>query len=274
MRTDELKQSVGRLGLGGRKVAFYNRIFNETTLLSGYRGSIAHNLYVKENTEDLAKCDTDTFKLYCFPRDYYIAMEGYYRSREVYEHKIEDIDLVAYEIRKAIHLLSGCNPNVMTFVYNRPQEYTTISKGGQLLLDRRDEFLAKKRIKDAYGGYAFAQLTRLTGGAYKGYMGAKRKELVDIKGYDTKNAMTLIRLIINGIELLENGKMDVYRTTDREFLMDIKRGKFNLSEIKDMADEWFQKLDRAYEKSELPEVNNKKRISELLANILEVEHSK
>jgi len=54
-------------------------------------------------------------------------------------------------------------------------------------------------------------------------------------------------------------------------LMDIKRGKFKLSEIKTFADEWFKKLDTAYEKSKLPEVNNKQKISKLLFSILEIE---
>lgn len=270
-RKEQLEQSVDRLQTG-RTLSFFNKLFDERVILAGYRGSIAHNLYTKENTDDLAKCDTDTFKLYCFRKEYYWTMEGYYHSREVYEEKIEDIDLVAYEIRKAVHLLSGCNPNVMTFLYNRPESYTTISEGGKILLENRDLFLAKKRIKDAYGGYAYAQLTRLQGGAYKGYMGDKRKQLVDIKGYDTKNAMTLIRLLKNGIELLENGEMQVYRTKDRDFLMDIKRGKYKLTEVKELADEYFNKIDLAYEKSILPEVNNKKKISKLLVSILEAEH--
>jgi len=246
-------------------------IFNEIPILAGYRGSIAHNLYVKKNTKYLAKCDTDTFQLYCFPLEYYLTLEGYYHSREVHEDKVEDMDGISYEIRKAIHLLSGANPNVITFLYNKREHYFHISEGGKLLLDNRDIFLGKKRIKDAFGGYAYSQLTKLQRGAYKGYMGKKRKELVDKIGYDTKNAMTLIKLLKNGIELLEKGELTVYRTDDRDWLMDIKRGKFKLSEIKTFADEWFKKLDTAYEKSKLPEVNNKQKISKLLFNILEIE---
>jgi len=247
----------------------YGFIFDQKTILSGYRGSLAHNLYVKKNTDELAKCDTDTFSLYCFPKEYYFSLEGYYHSKEVSQEQVDDLDDVSYEIRKAIHLLAGCNPNVMTFLYNK--DYFDISEGGKLLLKNKALFLGKKRIKDAYGGYAYAQLTKLQKGAYKGYMGKKRKELVDKIGYDTKNAMTLIRLLLNGIELLKTGSMTVYETKNREWLMDIKKGKYPLSKIKEWTEEYFSKLDSAYEKSSLPLHNNRQRISELLVDIIEIE---
>lgn len=251
----------------------YGFIFEKKPILSGFRGSIAHGLTIKPEEDVLFGIDDkDTFSIYCYPYEYYYSLESYYHRGEVAEKKQNELDDVSYEIRKTIHLLSGCNPNVMTYLYNKPEHYFNISEGGKLLIKMRDIFLAKRRIRDAYSGYAHGQLTKLQSGAYKGYMGEKRRKIVDEYGYDTKNAMTLIRLLRNGRELMAEGTMKVYREDDREFLLDIKKGKYTLPEIQKMSDEEFKLTEQAYEKSKIPEENNKTQISELLVDIINIEN--
>ena len=102
-------------------------------------------------------------------------------------------------------------------------------------------------------------------------MGEKRKAVVDKYGYDTKNAATLIRLLRQGIEVLKTGEIQVYRTTDRDFLIDIKTGKFTLNEIQKFADIEFKKLDKAYDTSKVQLDNSKHKINELLVDVLKTE---
>ena len=252
-----------------RKRNLYNYIFNEKTVLAGYRGSIAHGLYIPpEESDEFGICDTDMFEVYRFPDEYYFSLEGYYHSKETSEEKDGELDIVRYELRKFFHLAAGCNPNVITWLWNRTEHYTTVSPEGKLILKNRQIFLGKRRIRDAFGGYAHSQLSRLTAGSYRGYMGEKRKRLVDKYGYDTKNASTLIKLLRWGRELLLTGSMQVYRQKDRDFLLDIKMGKFSLAKIQEIADKEFLLLEEAYAASKLPEVNNKRKISELLVAIL------
>lgn len=247
----------------------YSYIFNQTTILSGYRGSIAHNLHIPREADDVYGIDDeDTFRLYSFPIEYYVSLEGYSKVKENEELKEDKLDHVGYEIRKAFHLLAACNPNVLTYLYNRPEHYTEISEGGQMMIDNRQMFLAKKRVKEAFCGYAFSQLQRMQTGAYKGYMGEKRKKIVDLYGYDTKNATTLIRLLRQGREMLEYGELKVFRDEDRDFLLEIKKGKYSVAEIHEMQDEEYKKVQEAYEKSKLPEENNKQAINELLIKVL------
>lgn len=247
----------------------YNYVFDEKNVLEGYRGSIAHNLHIPREADDVFGIDDiDYFGIYMFPLEYYLSLEGYYHSKEVVDVKIEADDTVKYEIHKAFHLLSQCNPNIISFLFNKPEHYTGISEGGKLLLENRKVFFSRRRIRDGFAGYAYAQLEKLTKGAYMGYMGAKRKAVVDKHGYDTKNAATLIRLLRQGIECMATGEITTYRTTDREFLLEIKTGKYSLDQIQDMADKEFKQLDKAFDNSILPLENSKAAINQLLVNIM------
>ena len=265
-----LEQQKGS-GVMFRKL--YGFIFDSKPVLSGYRGSIAHNLHIPREKDDVFGIDDiDLFEIYCYPLEYYISLEGYYHSKEVEDKKEGELDTVKYEIRKAFHLLSVCNPNVLLFLYNSPENYTHISKGGKLLLKHKDIFLSRKKIRDAFIGYAYDQLNKLTTGVYKGYMGEKRRNIVDKFGYDTKNATTLIRLLRQGKEFLLTGNLKVFRDNDREFLLEIKKGKFTLNQIQDMSKMEISDVDEAYKKSKIQEENNKTKTNELLIDIIRIEN--
>lgn len=68
-------------------------------------------------------------------------------------------DTVIYAINKLFNLLLNCNPNVIEMLGNK--EYYHLTECGRLLLDNRKLFLSKRAVK-SFGGYAFAQLNRLT----------------------------------------------------------------------------------------------------------------
>ncbi len=102
-----------------------------------------------------------------------------------------------------------------------------------------------------------------------GYMGEKRKRLVLEHGYDTKNAAHLIRLLRMGAEFLATGEMLVYRTDDRQELLDIKAGKWSLEEVKTEAERGFAACKEALAKSTLPEKPNRDRAEALLVETLE-----
>jgi len=243
------------------------------TIISAYRGSIAHNLYIApKDDKEFGTCDIDLMEIYCYGMDYYLGLDSYYKHKEHFEHIEGEDDIVGYELKKAIHLLRGCNPNIITILFNKKKHYKYLSEGGKFLIKNRHLFLAKDIIRDRFCGYANGQLKRLEGGAFKGYMGKKRKKIVEKYGLDTKNAMTLVRLLKNGIELLKDETVKVYRDEDRDFLLDIKRGKYSLEEVKGMADEYFVKVHEAYDKSKLPKKVDDKKINKLLLYIIKLEN--
>lgn len=86
-----------------------------------------------------------------------------------------------------------------------------------------------------------------------GYMGDKRKQLVLQHGYDSKNAAHCIRLLRMCREFLLDGHMQVYRTADAAELLDIKRGKWAIEDVKTLANDLFADIKVARDKSPLPE---------------------
>lgn len=62
-----------------------------------------------------------------------------------------------------------------------------------------------------------------------------RKELLTKYGYDTKFASHLVRLMLEGKELLETGKL-IYPLTYANIILDIKQGKLKMIEVLDYAE--------------------------------------
>lgn len=238
-----------------------------TVILDGYRGSQAHGTYVPP--EDPASVDDiDYMGVFVMPMEYYLGLDGYHRRCDVTESFIGPVDRVNYEARKFVHLLSGCNPNVLALVYNKPEHYMVLHPAGKLLIEHRNVFLARRRIFETFGGYASNQLKRMTHIKFEGYMGAKRKALVERHGYDCKNASHCIRLLKMGIELLTSGALQVYREHDRNLLIDIKKGKYALAEVQLMADRLFSDLNAAFDQSTLLMENDMQAINDLLVRVI------
>lgn len=95
-----------------------------------------------------------------------------------------------------------------------------------------------------------------------------RAELEKKSGYDTKHASHLIRLIRMAKEIATEKTIHTYRP-DREFLLDIRRGKFSYDEIVELAEEEEKELQELFDKSDLPYTVNHKKIGELHQSILE-----
>ncbi len=68
-----------------------------------------------------------------------------------------------------------------------------------------------------------------------------RAELVEVYGYDTKFASHYLRLLVEGIELLETGSI-TFPLKDRDFLLDVKKGKYSLDEILSFGVEYREKI--------------------------------
>src|SRR6185436_16125423 len=84
----------------------------DNLILLGYRGSIAHNMFVPQNYPDSID-DKDLMGVYIAPIEHYL---GFGRD-EVKEAFIKEWDTVSYEIRKFIGLLLKCNPNVLSMLW-------------------------------------------------------------------------------------------------------------------------------------------------------------
>jgi predicted nucleotidyltransferase len=83
------------------------------------------------------------------------------------------------------------------------------------------------------------------------------------KNYDSKNMMHVFRLLLMAKEIAVEGKINVVRP-DRDFLLDIREGKFEYDELVKKAEELKNELPALYQRSDLPEEPDLRTVNELL----------
>lgn len=83
-------------------------------------------------------------------------------TRKGFEQVVnESTDTTIYSLEKIINLLSNCNPNTIEILGLEPWQYLYTGYIGQELIKNKDMFLSK-RAAHSFGGYATAQLRRLS----------------------------------------------------------------------------------------------------------------
>ena len=237
-------------------------------ILHGYRGSVAHGMY-EPPENPLSIDDKDTMAICVPPLDYYYGLSEY-GSRGTREIKRGEWDVVIYEARKAVRMLAQGNPNILSLLWLPDRLYISRTPAGQHLIDHREIFVAR-HVFHSFVGYAKGQLHRMTHGSQQGYMGDKRKRIVEQFGYDTKNAAHLIRLLRMGIEFLHDGEMRVDRGgLDATELLDIKHGTWTLEQVQAEAARLFARAEDAHDRSTLPLRPDRERVNELCLHVVGV----
>jgi predicted nucleotidyltransferase len=229
----------------------------------GYRGSIAHSMYVP-NTDPNSIDDKDVMGVYLCSPSHYL---GIHKEKDVREKWYKEWDCVYYELLKLVHLLEKGNPNVLSLLWLDQKHVIYKSDIWEDLLSIREAFVSKN-VYHSFAGYARGQLHRMTHMNFEGYMGEKRKTLVTKYGYDTKNAAHLIRLLRMGIEFLTEGVLYVERKNDASQLLEIKKGEWTLEQVKKESDRLFSLCEEAYIRSPLQAQPDSKTINDKCVDIL------
>lgn len=100
-----------------------------------------------------------------------------------------------------------------------------------------------------------------------------REELYTKYGYDTKFGMHLIRLMFEGIDLLNYGKLIFpLPTWQRDSLMDIRNGKWSMDSVITYAEELEIHLKDLENESKLPNEPRTEEIDDLLIKIVKLNH--
>ncbi len=130
----------------------------DRTFLLAYRGSIAHNMYVP-GSDPKSIDDIDLMGIVMGGDRNYFGLHEW-GSRGTKEFKEGKYDCVYYETRKMFSLLLQGNPNVLSLLWCRPQDYLVLNESGRELIANRDLF-AGKHVYNAFAGYAHAQLSKM-----------------------------------------------------------------------------------------------------------------
>lgn len=249
------------IAMSGTSAAERMDILPDGLVLLAYRGSIAHGMFVPQSDANSID-DKDVMGVFVNPLEHYLG----FARRDSTERFLREWDTVCYELRKFVGLLLNCNPNVLSLLWLEQKHYIYRSKIAFELIANRELFVSKKAYH-SFSGYAHSQFKRMTHFKFQGYMGEKRKALVEKFGYDTKNAAHLIRLLKMGIEFLMEGKLYVERTDAAE-LLSIKRGEWSLEKVKERAEQLFALAEESYVRSPLPSEPDRDKAEQLVVKLV------
>lgn len=175
----------------------------------------------------------------------------------------DDIDVTLYSLRKWAGLAAKGNPTALHFVFTE-NRFQPEHPAWKELLSNRGLFISR-RSADQFFGFVEAQLGRLLGTRGKGKKG-QRPELESVHGFDVKAGMHAIRLLYEGIELMETAQITLPRP-ELDVLIAIRKGEWSLDKLANEAAKLTERLKASVETSNLPLDIDAQAINQLVAGI-------
>lgn len=143
-----------------------------------------------------------------------------------------------WEMQKFLILALKANPNVLECLYTPLVEHA--SSLAQELLNLRDIFLSRL-VYQTYNGYVLSQFRKL------------EQDIRTKGGIKWKHAMHLIRLLLQGKVILEEGMVPVRVDQFREPLLEIRNGMWTWERVEAWRRDLHGEFEQAYAHSKLPE---------------------
>lgn len=165
-----------------------------------------------------------------------------------------DLDLTVYTLRKWVRLALSGNPTVLLPLFVPDSEVVLNSTVSKDLRGHTDWFLSR-HVASRFLGYMQAQREQMLG--LRGKKHTNRPELIELYGYDTKFAYHMLRLGLQGIELLDRGTITLPMPEFfRNELIRVRQGTYS----KDFVLEWAASLEDTLiglkESADIPEQPN------------------
>jgi predicted nucleotidyltransferase len=174
-----------------------------------------------------------------------------------------DLDLAVHSLRKYCQLSAKGNPTMLLPLFVPDSAIVEMNVLGNELQRNRTMFISRD-AGTAFMGYLNAQrkrFTKETGGRH----GKPRQELIDKYGYDTKYAGHVVRLALQGIELMETGELSLpMRQEHREEIVAIRTGRYSYEDTVLRTSDLETVLRVAIAKTSLPAKSDAAKIDEFL----------
>jgi len=174
---------------------------------------------------DDERSDTDLRGIYLPPAQLHWSMDGVPEQLENKEN-----EECYWELQKFLLLALKANPNVLECLNTPLIEYK--NEIADELLSIKNAFLSKL-VYQTYNGYVMSQFKKL------------EQDLRAIGEIRWKHAMHLIRLLLQGIEIMKTGELTIKVSENRDKLMAIKRGELMWESVND----WRLMLHKEFEQS-------------------------
>lgn len=164
-----------------------------------------------------------------------------------------DLDLTLYSLRKFVRLALKGNPTILTLLFVPLSHQICGDSRGQGLQEMSSHIVSR-RAGGAFLGYLQAQKHRFMG---LSGMDVTRKESIERFGFDTKYAMHMLRLGIQGVEILTTGRLSVPMPGDQsDYLRSVRRGEVAKDAILERTGQLEGEIKALLDTSPLPEHPN------------------
>jgi uncharacterized protein len=228
-------------------------------------GSTLHGVVVSDGLEDLDMMGIVVESARHLV-GFYVEDTWTWRSKpEGVRSEAGDVDYTAYGLRKYLNLVSRGNPTMMLPLFAPDQFLVHIDSRGRQLREL-SPYIVSRQCYPSYRGYMRQQHERLLG--FRGQRNVTRPELVEAYGYDTKYAANIVRLGLQGAELLETGKLTLpMPEKDRRLVIDIRSGVYTLPQVSDLIVSVENSLVGSFSKTELREKPDMDRLQQFMLDI-------
>ena len=223
----------------------WKEMAERTTILRADVGSRGFGLSLPTSDDDHMGVCIEDFDAYC-------RIEGKF-EQHIEHHQEGGIDVTIYSMEKFLRLALHGNPTILCLLFAK-KKLKSDARGSQL--QGLTPYLISKHWGKRFLGYMESQRQKLLG--ERGQKRVNRPDLEEKFGYDTKYAMHLLRLGIQGVEVMETGKMTIpFTGSNQEFLMAVRFGKIDLNEVLQTAGDLERQLKDLISNSDLPDQPNK-----------------
>jgi len=163
-----------------------------------------------------------------------------------------DLDLTVYSLRKWMRLALQGNPTVLLPLFVPQSEIVTLSARGAWLRDMGPVILSRQ-AGHRFAGYLNAQRKALLSHGGKG-SDVTRPELIEAYGWDTKYGAHMVRLGVQGVELLEAGRITLPVPEPwRTWITELRTGGHSMNEALQVALGMEERIRGLLAASALPE---------------------
>lgn len=227
----------------------FAEIARRGTILRTQVGSGVHGIAID------GQDDRDEMGICVEPPEYVIGLKRFdqYEWRSQPQHVRSgpgDLDLVVYSLRKYMRLALAGNPTVLIPLFAPEKDIVALTHVGDELRHRTD-MIVSRVAAPRFVGYLRSQRDRLLG--LKSQR-TNRPELVNTYGFDVKFAAHMVRLGVQGVELLKTGRITLPMPEPwRTYLRDMRQGRVEKQEALDQASDLENHLLRLAVTSPLPE---------------------
>lgn len=223
-------------------------IAEENTILRAVVGSALYGTTIE------GSADRDEMGICIEPPSCVVGLEPF----EQYEYNTAapgersrpgDLDLTVYSLRKWARMAAEGRPHVLQILFARDAQIDRLNFGG-LLQERYATLFVTRQSAQKYSTYLFSQSMKMQG--KRGNM-TNRPELIEAFGFDTKFAYHAVRVGLQGVELMQTGKITYpVPEPDGQWLKDLRVGKHSMTDALERIGYLQAELSRLEYEADLP----------------------